>query len=171
MTTDGGGWTRIFGSLYPYFWQTVSWQDNGLPYYDNYSMLGLRSYFSNNGTYTFRLQVGDVGNWDADLPSHTVIWSQDHDPFQNSTDGSDYQYISGSEPTGCGGFAGLHHQHSQSSDVYAKATEQGATDPDSCWGLQIVPLEQFGSDVIFPGYIDSFSGSSSTHLWQSLWVR
>ena len=32
MTTDGGGWTRIFGSLYPYFWQMVSWQDNGLPY-------------------------------------------------------------------------------------------------------------------------------------------
>ncbi|MBM75573.1 MAG: hypothetical protein CMK59_09230 [Proteobacteria bacterium] len=171
MTTDGGGWTRLFGTLYPYFWSNVSWQDNGLPYYDNFSMLGLRSHFSVNGTYTLRLQVGDVGNWDADPPAYTVVWSQDHDPFQNSTDGVDYQYLSGTEPQSCGGFSGLHHQHTMSSDVYAKTTDQDSSDPDSCWGMQVVPLEQFGSEVIHPGYLDYFSSSQSTHLWQTLWVR
>ena len=134
------------------------------------SMLGLRSYFSNNGTYTFRLQVGDVGNWDADPPLYTVIGLQDHDPFPKAQQTVQTTLFSQEQAYGMWYFAGLHNQHGILGCL-CEGHEQSTGDSDSCWGLQVVPLEQFGSDVIFPGYLDSFSAGTSTHLWQSLWVR
>ena len=172
MTTDGGGWTRLFGSLYPTMWQNQSWLDFGLPEYDNYSILTDRGDFADaNGVFTFRLQVGSSGNWDADPPDYTVIWQQSHDPFSQTTDGSDYVYISGDVPNSCGGFVGLHNRHEQLGNAYAKTTEMDSTDAESCWNLQILPLQQYQSSSVYSGYIDSFSGMISTHQWQNLWVR
>ena len=172
MTTDGGGWTRLFGSLYPTMWQNQSWLDYGLPEYDNYSMLTDRGDFADaNGVFTFRLQVGSIGNWDADPPSYSIIWQQSHDPFSQSTDGSDYVYLSGDVPNSCGGFVGLHNRHEQLGSPYAKTTEMDTTDMETCWNMQIVPLQQYDSPSIYTGYIDSFSGAVDTHQWQTLWVR
>ena len=98
-------------------------------------------------------------------------WQQSHDPFSQTTDGSDYVYISGDTPNSCGGFVGLHNRHEQLEDPYAKTTEMDSTDTTSCWNLQILPLQQYQSSSIYSGYIDSFSGMISTHQWQNLWVR
>ena len=42
---------------------------------------------------------------------------------------------------------------------------------ETCWNMQIVPLQQYDSPSIYAGYIDSFSGVVDTHQWQTLWVR
>jgi hypothetical protein len=171
MTSDGGGWTRLFGSLYPTFWESISWQSHGDPTYDDYSMLTDRGYFADVGTYTFRIQIGESGNWDTDPVTHATIWEQGHDPFSMTTDGTDYLFLSGDLPATCGGFNGIHDRHHSEGGVYARATEQDSSDPDSCWWMQLIPLQQYGSTSIYPGYVDGYGGSGGVHVWQQLWVR
>ena len=172
MTTDGGGWTRLFSSLYPTFWDTLPWQSYGAADYDSFSMLDQRQYFqASTGEYTYRLQVGESGNWDTTPASHTTIWEQSHDPFLESTDGFDYVFLSGEESTTCGGFNGLHNQHFQDGGDDAKTTDQDLTDNSTCWWLQVVPLQQYGSVSLYPGYVDGYGGSGGVHIWQQLWVR
>ena len=68
MTADGGGWTRIFGSLYPTFWAFLSWQAHGESY-DDYSALNPKQYFTDMaGRYTFRFKLETVETGTRRLP-------------------------------------------------------------------------------------------------------
>lgn len=112
MTNDGGGWTRLYPSLYPYFWNVADYESLGGPEDDVYSNLGERNDFADGtGARTFRFEVGNTGTWDTASRDHYTVWSQAHDPFEASTDGSDYVYLGGDESTTCGGFNGLHDQY------------------------------------------------------------
>ena len=172
MTTDGGGWTRLFGSLYPTFWETEDWLSAGASDYDSFSILGERTSFADtSGTYELRLQLGSAGNWDTNPPDHETIWEQTHDPIAETTDGSDYVYISGSTPSTCGGFLGLHDINYAQGGLYSVSTERDQNDVSNCWWMQIIPLRQYGSSTVYPGYIDGYDGSGGVHTWQQLWVR
>ncbi len=41
-----------------------------------------------------------------------------------------------------------------------------ADDSLACWGMQIVPILQYGG-----GYQDRYTNQDREHLWQVLWVR
>jgi hypothetical protein len=172
MTTDGGGWTRLFASLYPTFWETEDWLLAGSSDYDSFSILGERTYFADsNGAYELRLQLGESGNWDTNVPDHETIWQQVHDPIAESSDGFDYVFLSGTSPSTCGGFVGLHDINYTEGGLYSVATERDTDDLSDCWWMQIIPLRQYGSQAIYPGYIDGYGGSGGVHIWQQLWVR
>lgn len=171
MTTDGGGWTRLFGSLYPTFWENEDWLSSGASDYDSFSILGERTYFADSGTYELRLQVGNSGNWDTTPPDHQTIWTQEHDPVGDTSDGSGYVYLSGDVPPTCGGFVGLHDIAYAQGGLYSVSTERDESDLSNCWWMQIIPLRQYGSPAVYPGYIDGYDGAGGVHTWQQIWVR
>ncbi|MGC6508788.1 MAG: MopE-related protein [Myxococcota bacterium] len=172
MTSDGGGWTKAFSSLYPHMYDQGNWGNFGAPEYDDYSMLNQTADFEDvNGVYTLRLEVGEQGNWDTNTPSHKTIWQQSHHPFLETTDGSDYLFLTGDEPVSCGGFSGLHHRIAIDIGLFAMTSDADNTDSMNCWWMQVVPINQFGSTVDFPGYVDSYLTSGGVHQWQSIWFR
>lgn len=168
MTTDGGGWTKVESVTWPSWFTPANWESkNGSdPQNAWYSILSKRFQFKDsNNCYTYRLVVGNSGNWQS-TPAHTTVWKQCHDPFTQTTNGSDYTYISGQQPTTCGGFNGLHHKY----QGYSYASDPDLNDPVNCWWMQIVPTVQYGSPASYPGYIDGYDGGG-IHVWQSLWLR
>ena len=95
MTTDDGGWTRLYASLYPTWWSDSDWGDVGDADGDDFSALDLREHFADDdGSWTLRLQVGTVDTWDTSDYDYFTVWTQGHDPIEESSDGSDYTYLS-----------------------------------------------------------------------------
>jgi len=165
MTTDGGGWTKLESITHPSYFSTGDWQSkNPTNPLDNwYSILGKRARFVNgSGCYTFRLVVGNSGNW-LSPPAHKTVWIQCHDPFTSSTNGSDYTFISGDQSSTCGGFNGLHSKF----QGYSYASDPDLNDNNSCWYMQIVPHTSYSNN----GYSEGYGGPGNFHIWQSLWVR
>ena len=71
MTTDGGGWTRLYGSLWPYWWDESDWESVGAAEDDNYSVLSERTWFADSaGVYTYRLEVGNTDTWNTGTRAH-----------------------------------------------------------------------------------------------------
>lgn len=166
MTTDGGGWTKVMSITYPNFFSGADWtsKNSTTPLNNWYSILGKRMQFKdNNNCYTYRLMVGNTGNW-TNTFAHKTAWIQCHDPFTQATNGSDYTYLSGEQATTCGGFNGLHNRITS----YSYAVEADTNDNLSCWWMQIVPNAQYPS---FSGYIEGYGGGNNFHVWQSLWLR
>ncbi len=123
----------------------------------------MQSLFASGPTYTYRLEVGNEDNWLTGVRAHFTVWRQDHDPFTETTDGSDYMFVSGEESSTCGGFNGLHdkvQQHSMTSDA-------DANDDASCWWMQIVPTANYDGQ----GYLEGYGGTLNYHQWQTLWVK
>ena len=58
----------------------------------------------------------------VDNRSHYTIWSQEHNPTYETTDGSDYTLIDGEESTTCGGFNGMHSRYYEASGTYSFPT-------------------------------------------------
>jgi len=171
MTTDSGGWTRIYASIYPSWWSETDWGDIGDAQDNDYSILDYRSDFvDEDGDWTLRLQVGMTDTWDTGDYDYFTIWSQGHDPIEGSSDGSDYTYIDGDEPSTCGGFTGLHSVYYDDGGAYARVSDVDDNDSTECWGMQLLPLEQYGTEQDYPGYLDGYSGGS-LHTWHVLWVR
>ena len=171
MTSDDGGWTRVYASLYPTWWSETDWSASGDPEDDDYSILSQISQFSDDdGAWTMRLVVGNADTWDTSDYDYATIWSQEHDPISDSSDGSDYTFIDGDEPTTCDGFTGLHSTYYDDGGTYALVSDPNDDDDTSCWGMQIIPLEQYGDEADYAGYVDGYS-DGNTHVWQVLWVR
>jgi hypothetical protein len=165
MTTDGGGWTKLESITYPSFFGAGDWQtkNENMPLSDWFSILSKRTKFKNStNCYTFRLVVGNSGNW-LSTAAHRTVWAQCHDPFTQVTDGSDYTFISGEQPTTCGGFNGLHSKYVG----YSYTSDPDLNDPVGCWWMQIVPNANYSNN----GYAKGYGGANNYHLWQSLWVR
>lgn len=172
MTTDGGGWTKMFSALYPHMFDLGNWEAFGSPEYDDFSKLqDTQDFADSNGVYTIRLQLGELGNWDTNTPEHHTIWQQSHHPFLESSDGSDYVFMTGSESVSCGGFSGLHNRIAMEVGLFALTADADNTDSMNCWWLQIIPINQYGSTIDFPGYVDSYDSSGNVHQWQSIWFR
>ena len=170
MTTDGGGWTRIYASLYPTWWDPNDWERIGAPTDDVYSDLGERDWFADGDVTTWRLEVGDSGTWNSAVRSHYTVWSQEHDPFTEGTDGSDYTYIAGLESTTCGGFNGLHNEYYRQGGRDCVSSDVDVTESYSCWWMQIVPLRQYSAPSSYPGYLEGYYGPN-IHIWHVLWLR
>jgi hypothetical protein len=171
MTRDDGGWTRLYAALYPTWWDESDWGSEGDAEDDNYSILDLRSHFEDDsGEWTFRLEVGSRDTWDTTDCDYATIWSQGHDPIADASDGSDYTFIDGDEPTTCDGFTGLHSSYYDDGGTYTLSSDPNSDDDPDCWGMQILPLDQHGDAEENPGYLDGYSGGS-LHIWQVLWVR
>jgi hypothetical protein len=172
MSGDGGGWTKLFSSDFPTYWNEYAWETGGVPTSSDYSALGEREYFADGATYTFRLEVGSYGYWDTNPRDYFTVWSQEHDPFTATTDGSDYVFIDGQDPYHplCDPFVGLHDRHyvegSMGGVRYAMTSNVDTIDSLACWGMQVVPIQQYGS-----GYQDRYTNQDREHLWQVLWVR
>ena len=168
MTQDGGGWMKVESATWPFWFTDANWQSHNAanPLADNFSILGQRAAFiDSSGCYEFRLQVGDAGNW-LSAQSHELIWRQCHDPFTQTTNGTGYTYISGTQPTTCGGFNGLHHKF----QGYSYTNDPDLNDDINCWWMQIVPKLQYREPENYPGYLEGFEGPA-IHKWQSLWIR
>jgi len=171
MSTDDGGWTRLYASLYPYFWDVGDFEGLGAPEDDTFSVLAERNEFADpSGVLTFRFEVGNTGVWDTDPRAHYTIWSQAHDPFEATTDGFDYVWIAGEESTTCGGFNGLHDKYWVDSGAHARSSDVDSGDGVGCWWMQIVPLAQYSSASSYPGYLEGYGGPN-VHTWHVLWVR
>ena len=171
MTDDGGGWTKLYSSLYPTWWSSSDFEDVGDPEDDDYSALIHRDDFAESGVWEFRLQVGNSSTWDTGSVAHFTVWTQEHDPFDDTTDGTDYTYVDGEESTTCSGFNGLHDRYYTGSGVYAMSSDVDSGDSIGCWWMQIVPLRQYGSSSSYPGYLEGYDGSGNVHTWHVLWVR
>ena len=163
MSTDGGGWTKLGSAQYPFFFSAASWDQYGLPEDANFVYLTDLDDFAVNGTYTLRYVVGSSTDW-LDVREHYTVWSQDHNPFTSSTNGSDYVYIAGEESTTCNGFNGLHHNY----QGYSRATDVDSSDSYGCWWQQVIPIAYYNWNP--PGYLEGYDGPN-THTWQSIWVR
>ena len=171
MTTDGGGWTRLFGSLWPTFWDEDDFEEVGGPTDDDFSMLlDIGDFEDADGVWTLRLDVGNSGTWDPTTREHYTVWEQSHDPLWDSTDGSDYVYLDGEESTTCSGFNGLHDQYYVDHGTYCVSSDVDTTDSYGCWWMQIVPLTQYGTSSTHPGYLEGYQGQN-VHTWQVLWAR
>lgn len=165
MTTDGGGWTKLESITYPSYFSAGDWQSKfpTAPLENWYSILSKRARFVNgSGCYTFRLVVGNSGNW-LSAPAHKTVWMQCHDPFTATTNGSDYTFISGDQSTTCGGFNGLHNKY----QGFSFTSDPDLNDNINCWYMQIVPSAQYSSN----GYSEGYGGGGNFHIWQSFWVR
>ena len=171
MDRDGGGWTRLFSTHWPTWWDRDNYEDVGSVDDDDYSALGRRDDFSVNGRYTLRLEVGNEGTWNTDVREHFTIWSQDHDPFTATTDGSDFRFDSGELSTTCGGFNGLHDAYYTRHGVYARSSDVDTGDSYGCWWMQVVPLSQYQDPESHPGYLEGYGGVFNYHTWQTLWIR
>ena len=171
MTRDGGGWTRLYATLYPTWWAPSDWGTHGDAADDDYSILDLREHFSDDdGNWILRLEIGVEDSWDTADYDYLTVWSQGHDPIDGSSDGSDYALIDGDEPSTCDGFTGLHGSYYDEGGSYARSSDADADDDADCWGMQFLPLEQYGDEENYPGYLDSYN-DSGLHAWQVLWVR
>ena len=171
MSADGGGWTRMFSSHYPTFWSSSAHTDVGSPNGNDYSkLMDLADFSDATGTFTLRLEVGNSATWNTGTRSHFTVWTQGHNPFGATTDGSDYTLIDGEESTTCSGFNGLHDRYYTASGVYAMSSDVDIGDGVGCWWMQIVPLAQYSSSSSYPGYLEGYGGPN-THTWQTLWVR
>ncbi len=170
MSRDGGGWTRVYASLWPYFWNPADFEALGAPEDDVYSALGERADFAAGGVYTFRLELGYADTHGTGGREHYTVWQQAHDPFTGSSDGSDYTFLDGEEPATCYGFNGLHDRYYQLGGTHSMTTDADTTDTLGCWWMQIVPLMQYDDGRGTPGYLDGYGGAE-THTWQVLWIR
>jgi len=172
MTTDGGGWTKVFSSKYPTFWSSADFEEVGDAEDDDYSILTHRDDFEDaDGAWTLRFEVGNSGTWDLSTRAHYTVWSQEHNPFDDTSDGSDYTYIGGDESTTCSGFNGLHDKYYTDSGVYAMSSDVDSGDSYGCWWMQVVPLAQYGTSSTHNGYLEGYGGSGNVHAWQVLWMR
>jgi hypothetical protein len=170
MTRDGGGWTKIESARYPYWFSSSSYTQVGAASDDNYTQLTDLDDLARGGVWTFRFEVGNSGSWtSATSRAHYTVWSQEHNPFTDSTDGSDYTLIDGEESTTCSGFNGLHDSYYVKHGVYATSSDVDVNDGASCWWMQVVPLVQYSSSSSYPGYLEGYGGPNS-HVWQALWV-
>jgi len=168
MTNDGGGWTKLYSSLWPTFWSSSTYGDVGSPEDDDYSIIDeIADFEDSTGTWTFRFEVGDSGVWDTATRAHYTVWSQEHEPFSESSDGTDYTYVSGDESTTCSGFNGL---HARGAGSWYMTSDVDTGDSTSCWWMQIVPLTQYGSTSSYPGYLEGYGGPN-VHTWHVLWVQ
>ena len=130
---DDGGWTRVYASLYPTWWSETDWSASGDPEDDDYSILSQISQFSDDdGAWTMRLVVGNADTWDTSDYDYATIWSQEHDPISDSSDGSDYTFIDGDEPTTCDGFTGLHSTYYDDGGTYALVSDPNDDDDTKC---------------------------------------
>ncbi len=160
------GWTKLESAAWPFLFGSGNWQDyNGsAPASDNYSMVGrLPQFADTQGCFTFKLEVGNTGTWDGSPAAHTTVWTQCHNPFTETTNGSDYTFISGEESTTCGGFNGLHHKY----QGFSYTSDPDSGDGVGCWWMQIVPNRNYNS----AGYLEGYGGVSNYHNWQVLWVK
>jgi len=87
-----GQWAVASTSVFPHFWDGVTWESAGQLDGGNLAALGGRHPIGPDGVYTFKFEA-----WEGDLdgagePDHYTIWSQQHDPFTETTDGSDYEF-------------------------------------------------------------------------------
>jgi len=171
MSTDGGGWTRLFSSHYPTFWTVSDWEESGVATDDDYSGLFARQDFADaSGWYTLRLEVGNEDTWNTGVRAHFTVWEQGHDPFTDTTDGSDYLLLDGEESTTCDGFNGLHDRLYTDGSAYSFTSDVDSGDSTGCWWQQIVPVVQYVTADDYPGYLEGYGGHN-LHTWQSLWVR
>jgi hypothetical protein len=160
-----GGWTKLMSAKWTFLFTSANWTslNPGTPLGDNYSILSSRASFMDmNSCFTFRLVVGNSGAWQSP-PAHTTVWKQCHDPFTQTTNGSDYTYISGDISSTCGGFNGLHNKYTG----HSFASDADAGDNVSCWWMQIVPHTNYNG----MGYLEGYGGSFNYHQWQVLYVR
>ncbi|MEY3209795.1 MAG: hypothetical protein RIT28_276 [Pseudomonadota bacterium] len=171
MTRDGGGWTKVESALYPYWFSSTSYTQVGKASDDNYTQLTDLDDFARAGVWTLRFEVGNSGTWSTGAASraHYTVWSQQHNPFTDSTNGSDYTLIDGEESTTCNGFNGLHDSYYLKHGVYAMSSDVDVDEGANCWWMQVVPLVQYGSSSQYPGYLEGYGGPN-VHVWQSLWV-
>jgi len=171
MSSDDGGWTRLYASLYPTFWSEDDFESVGEATDDDFSMLSdIGDFEDADGVWTLRLDVGNSGTWDPSSRAHYTVWEQAHDPIWDSTDGTDYVWLAGEESTTCGGFNGLHDQYYQDHGTYCMSSDVDANDSYGCWWMQIVPLTQYVSEASYPGYLEGYDGPN-VHTWHVLWVR
>ena len=152
----------VFESTYPEFWTANTWKESGVG--DDVTD------YNPEGSYHIMLEIGLQGDL-ADAPDYFTEWEQDHNPFTATTDGSDYTYIDGDEPTTCGGFNGLHNRHFRegagSGIKHARTSDVDSTDSVGCWTMQVVPLEEYRGT---PGYLHGYEGILGEHVWQRLEV-
>ena len=99
------------------------WLYAGASDYDSFSILEERTNFANAGTLRTASATWSSQNWDTTPPDHQTIWTQEHDPIADTSDGSDYVYISGDIPSTCGGFVGLHDITYAQGGLYSVSTE------------------------------------------------
>jgi len=171
MTRDGGGWTRLMSAHYPFWYTTANWDSYGTVSDDNMSILNLREAFAPDGVWTIRFEVGNSGTWmDTDTRAHYTVWTQEHDPYSATTDGSDYTLLDGEESTTCGGFNGLHNKYYTDYGIYCMTSDVDSTDSSGCWWMQVSPLTQYSSASTYPGYLEGYE-SYNVHTWQTLWMR
>ncbi|MBM4345907.1 MAG: hypothetical protein FJ100_21245 [Deltaproteobacteria bacterium] len=165
MTKDGGGWTRMMSAKWKFFFGDTNWNahNQSAPMDPNYSILNHRDFFKKDKTYTFRLQVGQTGDWTHPAIDHFTVWTQDHDPFTASTNGSDFKHLAGTLSSTCGGFNGLHHKY----QGFSYTSDPDTGDGDGCWWMQIVPKKDYNNS----GYLEGWGGSGNYHNWQVLWMR
>ncbi len=170
MSRDGGGWTRIEAALWPNFFDVGDYEQVGDPEDDNYTQLTDLDDFAVGGVYTFRFEVGNSLTWDTGAQAHYTIWSQEHNPIDDATDGSDYTFIDGEESTTCSGFNGLHSEYWDQGGAHCRTSDVDTTESYNCWWMQVVPFQQYSSSSTYPGYLEGYDGSN-THVWQVLWVQ
>ena len=166
MSRDGGGWTKIESALWPYFFPSSGWETVGSAEDANYSIFSELYDLADNGVYTFRYEVGNSGDWTSNNRAHYTIWSQEHHPAYETTDGSDYVYIAGEESTTCGGFNGMHGRYYAEGYPYTVVTDADSNDSISCWWHQILPLQNYNN----LGYLEGYNGPNY-HYWHSFWIR
>jgi hypothetical protein len=164
-STPTVGWTRIEGARHPFLFSSANWENHqsGIPIADDFSMLFRRGLFASGGCTTWRIQFGDSGTWTS-APAHETAWTQCHDPFTQSSNGSDYTFVSGIAPITCGGFNGLHNEVMS----FMYTSDADSTEDVGCWGMQMVPHTQYPSH---PGYYDGYAGGGASHQWQTMWVK
>lgn len=165
LFTGCSPFTTVCESTYPETWTPTTWQDSCTGP-DPLDMPDL-------GDYVITLEVGDGPG----RVEHATTWVQGHNPFTTSTDGSDYELITGDFPdSACGGFNGLHDRRfvdmmtQGAHGGYSRITDVDAGDGPGCWWYQVVPLTLYqGVD----GYLDGYDGGGAFgwHQWQVLTVE
>ncbi len=165
QTTDGGGWTRLMSAKWKHFFGASNWHqyNAAAPEGENYSILAHRAKFVQDGKWTLRLTVGNSGSWSTAARAHTTAWVQKHDPFTQTSNGSDYTHLAGTKSATCGGFSGLHHKY----QGFSRTSDPDSGDASGCWWMQVVPTKNYNNK----GYLEGWGGSGNYHTWQVLWMR
>jgi hypothetical protein len=166
MTRDGGGWTKMESALFPFLFTTSNWEEYGSAADNSYSKMIELDEFENNGTFTLRYEVGDSGDWTSGNRSHYTIWTQEHHPSEETSDGSDYVLLEGQESTTCDGFNGFHDRHYAEGSTYSIMNDVDSGDALGCWWMQAIPLAIYSNG----GYLEGYNGAN-LHQWQSFWIR
>ena len=144
-----------------------NWSSYGSSSDDNYSIAEKIGEFATNGVYYFRFEVGNSGTWLSNNRAHYTIWTQEHNPLNSSTNGSDYTFIDGESSSTCNGFNGLHNHYYTLSGVHTVLSDPDNTDYAGCWWMQVIPLQNYDGN----GYLEGYGGIFNYHQWQSLWMR